>query len=56
MVIDLIDTYRMMMLMMRTIRMMETQNAHNSDNFETTTSRFCIDINDTYRLYFYAKS
>ena len=36
----------------------ETQNGHNSTNFEATTSRFCmvIDINDTYRLYFYVKS
>jgi hypothetical protein len=31
---------------------------HNSANFEAITSRFCmvIDINDTYGLYFHAKS
>ena len=56
MVLDLNDTYRMMMMI---IRMMETQNGHNSANFETTTSIFCIDINVTHRLYLtylYAKS
>ena len=51
MVIDLNDTYRMMMMtmttIMRMIMMMKTQNGNNSDNFEATTSRFCmvIDIN-----------
>ena len=46
MLIDLNDTYRMMM------RMMKTQNGHNSANFEVTISKFCmvIDLNDTYRM------
>ena len=45
MVIDLSDTYRMIMTM-------ETQNGHNSANFEATTFRFCmvIDINEMYRM------
>ena len=36
----------------------EDLNSHKSTNFEGTTSRFCMvkDINDTYRLYFHAKS
>ena len=63
MVIDLNDTYGMMMTMMLMIlmmsisMMMKTQNSHNSANFEATTSRFCmvIDIHDTYGLYFHAK-
>ena len=48
MVIDFNDTYRMMTSMM--MMMMKTQNAHNSDNLEATTSRFCmvIDSNNTY--------
>ena len=52
MVIDLTETYWMMMKMM----MMITN--HNSANFEAITSRFCmiIDINDTYGLYFHAKT
>ena len=51
MVIDLNETYRMMMMMMMImmIMMMKTQNGNNSDNFEATTSRFCmvIDLNET---------
>ena len=45
MVTDLIDTFKMMM-------MMKIQNDHNSANFEATTSRFCmvIDLNDTYEM------
>ena len=51
MVIDVNDTYRMMMTMIMIIimiMMMETQNGHNSANFEAITFRFCnvIDIND----------
>ena len=44
------------MIMMMMIRMIKTQN--NSANFEAKTSRFSmvIDINDTYSLYFHAKS
>ena len=36
----------------------KSQNSHNLANFEATTSRFCIvvDINDTYGLYYHAKS
>ena len=51
MVIDLNETYRMMMMIMM-IMMMRTQNGNNSDNFEATTSRFCmvIDINETYSI------
>ena len=64
MIIELNDTYRMMITMMimmlmiiMMIMMMKTQNTHKSTNFEATTSRFCmiIDINDTYRIYFLAK-
>ena len=38
--------------MMMMIRMMKTQNGHNSTNFEATTSRFCmvIGLNDTSRI------
>jgi len=45
MFIDLNDTYRMVM-----IRMMKTQNGHNSANFEATTFRFfmVVDLNDDY--------
>ena len=53
MVIDLNDTYMIMWTaMMMMIMMMETQNGHNSANFEATTSRFCmiIYINDTYMM------
>ena len=65
MVIDITETYRMMMMMMLMIIMMimmlmmiKTKNSYNSDNFDATTSRFCmvIDINDTYGLYFHANS
>ena len=59
MLIDLNDTYGVMMIMMLMIIMMKkTQNDYNSASFEATTSRFCmvIDINDTYGLYFHAKS
>ena len=44
MLTDLNDTCKMMM--------MKTQNGHNSANFETTTSRFCmvIDLNKTYSM------
>ena len=50
-IVDINDTYRMMMTMMM-IMMMKTQNGHNLANFETTTPRFCmvIDLNDTYRM------
>ena len=53
MVLDLNDTYRMMMIKM-IMKMMKTQNGRYSANFETTTSRFCmaLDINDSYRLSF----
>ena len=49
MVMDLNDTYKMMVMM---TRMMKTQNGHNSANFEATTSRYCvvIDVNDIYRM------
>ena len=52
MVTDLNDTYKMMMTMTMMIRIMKTQNGHNSTNFVGTTSRFCmvIDLNDTYRM------
>ena len=54
MVTDLNYTYKMMIMMtlMMMIRMMKTQNGHNSAKFEATTSRFCMvrDLNDTYRL------
>ena len=42
------DTHRMMTTMMMMMMMMKTQNDHNSDNFEATTSKFCMvrDIND----------
>ena len=56
MVTDLNDTYKMMMMMtivmMMMIRMMKTQNGHNSANFEDTTSRFymLIDLNDIYGM------
>ena len=59
MVIGFNDTYRrmmttttMMMMMIRMIRMMKTQNGHNSANFEATTSRFCMvkGLNETYRM------
>ena len=64
MLIDLNDVYGMMMIMMLMIIMMmmlmmvKTQNSHNLANFEDITSRFCmvIDINNTYGLYFHAKS
>ena len=48
-----VDTYKMMTMMM-----IKTQNSHKSTNFEAITSRFCmiIDINDTYGLYFHAKT
>ena len=50
MVIDLNDTYRMMIIMMLMMIMMKkTQNSHNSSNFEATTSRFCMVI-DTYMI------
>jgi hypothetical protein len=46
MVIDLNDTYRMMIMMViimtMTIVMMNTQNGHNSANFDSTTSIFCM--------------
>ena len=47
MVIDLNNTYKMMMMMM--IRMMKTQKGHNSANFEAMTSRFCMpeDLDST---------
>ena len=40
------------MIMMMMIMMTETQNGHNSANFEGTTFGFCmvIDIKDTYRM------
>ena len=49
MVIDLNDTYRMMMMI---ILMMKPQNGHNLANFEATISRLfmVIDLNDTYRM------
>ena len=37
-------------MMIITIRMMKTQNGHNSANFEATTSRFSMIIDDTYRM------
>ena len=56
MVIGFNDTYRRMMttttMMMMMIRMIKTQNGHNSANSVGTTSKFCmeIDLNDTYRM------
>ena len=48
-IIDLNDTYRMMMMI---ILMMKPQNGHNLANFEATISRFSmvIDLSDTYRI------
>ena len=45
-------------LLLVLLQLLLTQNSHNWANFKATTSRFCmlIDINDTYRLYFSAKS
>ena len=59
MVTDLNDTYKMMMMMMMMtivmmmmIRMMKTQNGHNSAKFEARPSRFCmvIDLNETNKM------
>ena len=57
MVMDLNDTYKMMlmmtmMMMMMMIRMIKIQNGHNSGHFEATTSIFCmlIALNDTYGM------
>ena len=54
MVTDLNDTAKMMMLMtmMMMIRIMKTQNGHNSAKFEATPSRYCmvIDLNNTYGM------
>ena len=45
MVIDLNDTYRMMMMtMIMIIMMVKTQNSHNLTNFEATTFKFCMVI------------
>ena len=47
MMTDLNDAYKMMMLMtmvMMMIRMMKTENGHNSDKFEATPSRFYMVI------------
>ena len=58
MVTDLNDTYKMMMMMIMMTRTIKIQNCHNSANFEATTFIFCmvIDISNTYRIYFLAKS
>ena len=61
MVIDLNDTYKMMMTLMMMIMIMmmlimimliKIQNGQNWANFESTTSRFCMvtDLNDTYKM------
>ena len=64
MVIDLNNTYRIMismifmMMMIMMVIMVNPQNGHKSANVEAITSKFCmvININDTYKLYFHAKS
>ena len=50
MVLDLNETYRIMVTIM--MMMMKTQNGHNLVYFQATTSRFLmlIDLNDTYRI------
>ena len=54
MVIGCNDTYRRRMttttMMMMMIRMIKTQNGHNSANSVGTTYRMVIDLNDTYRM------